>query len=84
MRHHQTRCKRGTEKGGINKSGMTFVIPLFSLSKNASSRYAREEGRKREIVSEMDRLRGEGVDLGALPQLIGGLLGEQNAEDEAL
>ena len=31
-----------------------------------------------------DRLRGEGVDLGALPQLIGGLLGEQNAEEEAL
>ena len=47
-------------------------------------RQQEEEERKREIVSEMDRLRGEGVDLGALPQLIGVLLGEQNAEDEAL
>ena len=80
-----------SEECGITRQGVREALKkaeeqlrLYEERLGLLKRQQEEEERKREIVSEMDRLRGEGVDLGALPQLIGGLLGEQNAEDEAL
>ena len=80
-----------SEECGITRQGVREALKkaeeqllLYEERLGLLKRQLEEEERKREIVSEMDRLRGEGVDLGALPQLIGGLLGEQNAEDEAL
>lgn len=80
-----------SEECGITRQGVREALKkaeeqllLYEERLGLLKRQQQEEERKREIVSEMDRLRGEGVDLGALPQLIGVLLGEQNAEDEAL
>ena len=77
-----------SEECGITRQGVREALKKAEeqllLYEERLGLLKRQQEEEREIVSEMDRLRGEGVDLGALPQLIGGLLGEQNAEDEAL
>lgn len=80
-----------SEECGITRQGVREALKkaeeqlLFYEERLGLLRKQREEvERKREIVSEIDRLRGNGVDLGVLPQLIGALFGEQNAEGEVL
>ena len=80
-----------SEECGITRQGVREALKkaeeqllLYEEQLGLLRRQQEEAARKREIVSEMERLLGEGTDLGMLPQLIGMLFGERNAEDEAL
>ena len=70
-----------SEECGITRQG---VREALKKAEEQLLLYEERLGLLKRQQEEEERKREEGVDLGALPQLIGGLLGEQNAEDEAL